>query len=204
MSELKKMWDDIKSEDLDAPREEKNMENILVIEGKSIFDDLSKKLKAKLFFVAGGIVFFVAALFFTTNFYAQLMLAGILLVYGFSGYLLFRERRRIIEDVDFSKNLVNHLETFYHKVKRILRLEERIGLFLYPFSASAGFLIGLELGGVGKTDFFGETNDWLIFGAFIVIATPLSHLLARFMNKMAFGRYLKDLERNIIELKKEI
>ncbi|MEQ8926704.1 MAG: hypothetical protein RLO81_12865 [Fulvivirga sp.] len=204
MDELKKAWNELKgnnpSENIRLDINE--LQESIRSKSVGVIETLHKKLRLKTWFVWGGIVFFLGIIYLDTNPITDILLYIITVVYFISGIILTKERKIIKDEIDLSKNLKTTLETFQFKVKRILRYEELIGLILYPISASAGFIVGLNIEH-DNSDFFDTTKGWLIWAVVIGVLTPLCHWFAKWMNKKAFGKYLKQLEEDINELNKQ-
>lgn len=200
MDELKEAWEELKSDhSQDVNLEVEQLKTAIHSGSMGVIQKLNKRLKAKTWYTLGGIALFIALLFVAPNTVTVVLISIILATYVVGGLILNKERKLIKEEIDLNNDLKSTLENFHFKVSRVLRYEELIGLTLYPISASAGFLVGLSVDGdVGE--FFDSWKGWAIWASVIVALTPLCHWLAKWMNRMAFGRFLKQLERNIKEL----
>ena len=202
MDELKEAWGELKNKDKESIK--LGIEQLRVsVHAKSagVIETLNKKLKLKTWFVWGGIILFFGFMYFAPNTITIFQISFIIAVYIISGIILTKERKIIKDEVDLSGNLHDTLETYYQKVKRILRYEELIGLTLYPISATAGFIVGLNAES-DNSDFFDDWKGWVILLGVLIILTPLCHLFSKWLNKVAFGKYLKKLEESLEELNK--
>ncbi|QSE97342.1 hypothetical protein [Fulvivirga lutea] len=203
MDELKKAWDELKeNESKDIQFDVNQLRDSIRSKSIGVIETLNKKLKWKTWFVWGGMLLFILIIYLETNPVTDILLYIIIAVYLVSGLILMKERKVIKDELDLSKNLKSTLENYYFKVKRILRYEELIGLTLYPISASAGFIIGLNFEH-DNSDFFDTWKGWAVWATVIVILTPLCHWFAKWMNKYAFGKYLNQLAEDINELNKK-
>jgi hypothetical protein len=113
-------------------------------------------------------------------------------------FLLYREINR----ANAENSLLQELERHYTKLKKWMTIQQQAGLFIYPVSATGGFMIG---GSVGS----GKSITWLMQKPGILIAllitlailVPICFYLAKWMNKKAFGKYTTQLKQNIEMLK---
>lgn len=203
MDELKEAWGELKAKDEEAIKLEiGQIRTSAHAKSEGVIETLNKKLKQKTWFVWGGIVLFFGFMYFAPNTITVILIAFIIMVYIISGFILTKERQVIKDEVDLTGNLKVTIETYYSKVKRILRYEEQIGLTLYPISASAGFIVGLNAE-KDNSDFFDDWKGWAILAVVLLILTPLCHWFAKWMNRVAFGKYLKKLEYTLEELNRK-
>lgn len=129
----------------------------------------------------------------------QFFMAG---VYFAAFFLFLSQYKKIKAGIPMDESLLPHLKNYHQFVSRILTQEEKITLFIYPVALTAGFLLGFTSSATMEE----FTNSrWAIFllAACWIILTPLTHMLAKWMNKVSFGKYLKELEEHIQELERE-
>jgi len=129
----------------------------------------------------------------------QFFMAG---VYFTAFFLFLSQNKRIKAGIPMDEGLLTNLKNYHAFVSKVLRQEERIALFIYPVALTAGFLLGFTTQATLDEFFESRTAIILLIACWIVL-TPLSHLLARWMNKVSFGKYLNELESHIAELEKE-
>jgi hypothetical protein len=129
----------------------------------------------------------------------QFFMAG---VYFSAFFLFLSQNKRIKAGIPMDEGLLTNLKNYHAFVSRVLRQEERIALFIYPVALTAGFLLGFTT--EATLDEFSKSRTAIVLlVACWIVLTPLSHLLARWMNKASFGKYLNELESHIAELEKE-
>lgn len=129
----------------------------------------------------------------------QFFMAG---VYFSAFFLFLSQNKRIKAGIPMDEGLLINLKNYHAFVSKILKQEERIALFIYPVALTAGFLLGFTSKAT-LHEFFNSRTAILMLAGCWVILTPLCHLLAKWMNKVSFGKYLKELELHIQELEKE-
>jgi hypothetical protein len=108
-------------------------------------------------------------------------------------------------DPDFaSGNVLQSISSHYHYFKKWCRQQEKVALFVYPVAATAGFMLGGVVGS-GKTvnEFMGKPVVLIALLIALIILVPCCFFLARWMNKVAFGKYIDQLKANMDALEKE-
>ena len=94
------------------------------------------------------------------------------------------------------------MERHLHLIRKWIRLQTRLGIFVYPFSIVGGGLIGAYL--VSHQPIPVLVRDRildLLLLAVVVTFVPICAWLARRMAQRRFGRYLDVLLNNIRELR---
>lgn len=128
--------------------------------------------------------------------------AGIAVIIGIYVYFFIHNLQvllRIQKLHRLDANIRETLQNIYNTVTRALAFQRRISLVFYPICAAAGFLLGLSL----ETDVLEVMRKpviQLILAVTVVVLTPLSYLLARWMERISYGKYcaqLKDLMEQI-------
>lgn len=116
-------------------------------------------------------------------------------------FLLYKEMRKKITD----NNLLQELESRYHKIKKWMNVQQQVALFIYPVSGTGGFMIGGSVG-AGKSITEVMQKPVIIIALLISLAVlvPLCYFLAKWMCKKAFGKYAEQLKKNIEILKSEV
>lgn len=120
-------------------------------------------------------------------------------IFFVSNYRVYRDIRK---EIDFSQNLYQTLTTIHSKVDRSLRFQRKAAIFIYPIAASAGFLLGFSM----EKDPSMVIQEFWLLGVMIatsIILTPCGYWLARWMEKVSYGKYLVQLKELIQELEPE-
>ncbi len=120
------------------------------------------------------------------------------IIVGIDTWKLYKS---INEDISTSNSLKDELEKNYSGFQRWWRIQERLGLFVYPIAATGGFIIG-GVEGSGKTveAFLYNSKMLLILGVTLLILVPFCYYGARWMFNYAYGKHLKKLKSTIDEL----
>jgi hypothetical protein len=101
-------------------------------------------------------------------------------------------------------NVLVELKKHYSAFKGWEKQSLRVALFVYPFAASGGFMLGGTIGSGKPVEIF--MGDYRVIIALIIallVLVPLSYLLAKWMTKVAFGKYVDQLKVRIDELEAE-
>ncbi len=97
--------------------------------------------------------------------------------------------------------LLSELQDHCNKIEKWMKNSSILGLLMYPFSITGGFLIGgIEGSGLTVEGFIASTKAQYALIIAIIVLTPLSYLLARWMNHVAFGKHLKKIKNMVVEL----
>lgn len=74
-----------------------------------------------------------------------------------------------------------------------IRFQEKVALFIYPIAATSGFLIGGSSGG-DLESFLMQKETIILLLLSVVILTPLCYLLAHWMYKVSYGKWIGELK----------
>lgn len=163
---------------------------------------LNKRLAWKIFFTVVFTPLYVLALFYVDNWLPQVLFAIILLAH-LVGLVFFILRYRKAKELHLgSDNSRATLMLYIENVKATIRQEEIGGLILYPIAAAGGFFLSL-LEKMTLEEAMADTRIWVILSIVLVLLTPLSHWLARWMNRKTFNKYLQILEERLRLLESE-
>jgi len=200
MDELQQAWQDLKGETENFTGIQKEeFQKAISEKSHGQVSKLRSQVRWKFYFCIFFSVILAVGIPFVNILASQILLTLLLAAYIVGGILLYQELIYLKKNIDMSENLLEGLKTYHHRIKQVLKYEELTGLILYPFSLSAGFFIGLQAGDPSEP-IMNERSDWIALVIAMIVITPLAHLLARWMNKVAFGKYLKQLQKNIDEL----
>jgi len=128
--------------------------------------------------------------------------AGIAVIIGIYVYFFIHNLQvllRIQKLHRLDANIRETLQNIYDTVTRALAFQRRISLVFYPICATAGFLLGLSIESE-VMDLLQKPIIQITLAVTVVVLTPLSYLLARWMERISYGKYcqqLKDLMEQI-------
>jgi hypothetical protein len=103
-----------------------------------------------------------------------------------------------------NSNVLQNLKHIYISFTKMFRQQERAGLLVYPVACAAGFMLGGVLGS-GKTveAFMSKPIAQIALAICIVVMVPICYYWAKWMNKVAFGKYVDQLKEHIDALERE-
>lgn len=109
--------------------------------------------------------------------------------------------RKTPSSISPSLTIREEIERNHRTFMRWWKLQEWVGLFVYPFAATGGFFLGGTIGS-GKTVEQLLTNPIILWTLLItiVISVPLSFFSARWMFRYAYGKHLDRLKKLLDEI----
>ena len=166
---------------------------------ESILRKLRNQLFTKLLFTTVFTLLYTLILFNYDDLLVR-VLFGVLIATHIIGIVYFtRQWRRLKDEVSMDRPILEVLREYQRIVQTSLRYEHLTGLMLYPVAASAGFFFALTQE-LDWQQIMESRMIWIIWFVTIVLLTPLAHLLAKWMNKVSFGKYVRRLDGHIKEL----
>jgi uncharacterized membrane protein YciS (DUF1049 family) len=107
--------------------------------------------------------------------------------------------KKYLSNIPFDDNLLHRLKAIYIGINKSFRAIEYSSILIYPIAMTAGFLIPLTI--EGKLEEFNQSSQlWIILGVCYVVLTPICFWIGRVLNRMSFGKYLKQIEGFVSEL----
>ena len=164
-----------------------------------------EKLKSNLLVAVmwAGIItaFYVAVLVFVNIWQVHVALITLCLFNIWIAVDSWKLYKKMDQDISATNSLKEELQKNYSGFQRWWRIQERLGLFVYPIGAAGGFIVG-GVWGSGKSveGFLYNPKMLLILGITILILVPLCHYGAKWMFNNAYGKHLKKLKLLIDEL----
>jgi hypothetical protein len=140
----------------------------------------------------------------TPSLTVRLCLAVPVLFCMWSAWDTWKLRASIPAGISGEYAVLPELKRHHAALRRWVQVGQRAGLFVYPFSAAGGFVLG-GLAGSGGTVAELMTKPGMVWLLLISLAilTPLCWLGARWMYRLAFGAHEEALRQRIKELEGE-
>ena len=141
-------------------------------------------------------------LFFIVNIWQVYIALATLIFFNIwisvDGWKLYKN---INVNISSTNSLKEELQKNDSDFQRWWRIQERLGLFVYPIGGAGGFILG-AVWGSGKTveAFLYNPKMLSILGVIILILVPLGYYVAKWMFNAAYGKHLKKLKLLIDEL----
>jgi hypothetical protein len=116
----------------------------------------------------------------------------------------FRLYRSIQPLVIPGNSVLAEMKRHYSNVNQWMIINQRVGLLLYPFAITGGFILGGVIGsGKPVSAFLYKPVMLLALAICILVWVPLSYMLAKWMFKVSFGKQLQLLSERIAALEIE-
>lgn len=158
--------------------------------------------KATLVFAIFFDLFFIYLLVTTPQLIVKIFLAIMIIVYLFFFILNYRILKDIQHSFRLDQNLKGTLQQVFDNTMYTLAFQRKSSLFMYPLAATTGFLLGLSV----EADAAVMMQKWQVILALviaIIMLTPASYYLARWMEKVSYGKYLSQLRDLIQQFEKD-
>jgi len=136
---------------------------------------------------------FIYLLIIMTQPIVKLFLVIMIIVYLFFFFLNLKILKNIQRTFRLDLNLKTTLKQVYDNTQSTLSFQRKSSIFIYPLAATAGFLMGLA----AEKDAALMMQKWqvqIILLIAIAVLTPSCYYLARWMEKVSYGKYLNQLQ----------
>lgn len=197
--DIEKAWQEKVSE-TSISRDE--IRNSLRQKPEGVMKKLRSQLLLKTIFTIVFTIIYIALVIGYEDLLVRLLFS-VLIVTHVVGVVYFVKQWQILrKEVAMDRPILEVLKEYHRVIKVSLRYEHLTGLMLYPVAASAGFFFALTQERSWQ-EIMESRVIWVTWFVTIVLLTPLAHLLAKWMNKVAFGKYQKKLEDQIMEMENQ-
>lgn len=197
MDDFKKLWSEIDSS-FDGPEITR-----MQLELKSRVDNPLSKLKSNFrlnLFLCLICSLIMATIFILMDGFWVRLLIGIILI-GYAGAIWHTTflYKRYLKNLFPDENIYSYLKNLNKTIQEGLWYQEIIAIFFYPVCLAAGYFLSLYERGEAD-NFFTDPAIWGSLAVVIVILTPLLYLLAKWLNKISFRKYLNNIEEILNEI----
>jgi hypothetical protein len=146
-------------------------------------------------------VIYVVLIYFISIWQVHLCIVIAILFNIWVGYDTWILYTNIKVNVSTTNSLKDELQKNYSSFQKSWRIQERLGLFVYPIAATGGFILGgVEGSGKSVEVFLYNPKMLIVLGVTLLILVPLCFYGARWMFNYAYGKHLKKLKQLIDEL----
>jgi hypothetical protein len=131
----------------------------------------------------------------------KVFLVIMIIIYAFFFVLNYKILKKIQRSFRLDLSLKNTLKQVYDNTVSTLAFQRKASLIIYPLAATAGFLMGLA----SETDAAMMMQKWqvqVILLIAIIILTPFCYFMARWMERVSYGKYLHQLRDLISQFDK--
>lgn len=196
-NELELAWKEIQTdiETKTSINKEKIMKAITE-ESKNPLTKLKKGLSIKMKWCIFFSTFCFLGVVLSYNYPQAMLIWALALVYYVYGWIMIRLNLKRLEE-PFDTSIKSLLESYYQRITKMISSEETVGAFAIPIFAVLGFVLyGIYDGNSIQEIFSNGLHISILLGLTIIFGAG-GLLLAKKMNRKAFGGYLDTLKTNI-------
>ena len=147
---------------------------------------------------------YVAVIFYFRIWQVQLALCIVLVFSLWAVYTAYQQYRHLNSNVSSSSSLLTEMKRHYQSITDWMNVQQRVALYIYPVSATGGFMLGGVLGSGKPLNYFMSKRSVLIILLIcILVLVPACYYLAKWMFNYSYGKHLKALKMNIDALEEE-
>lgn len=201
--DLHKAWKKLEEERLEKPAEWKAVEHPEKCRSRHPVIRLKKSLEITLIFAVVFLLLFCVLIFLFNPWLVKIFIGIIIGAYLFFTWYNYKTYRNL--NLQWQQalegSLKSALQNIHDNVYDSIRFQEKASLFIYPFSAIAGYMMGLSLHQNFEDD-IRDTRIIVIMFIAAAVLTPLCYYMAKWMYKISYDKYLNQLQSLIHELDK--
>ncbi len=197
---IKNIWDQASGTDKELNKlfEQKDFRNL---QSKLPLEKLKKNLFMSLLLAILITAVYVPLFYFIHIWQVQVALGIAILFNIFVGVDTWKLYKQINVNVSTTNSLKDELQKNYTSFQKWWRIQERLGLFVYPIAATGGFILGgVEGSGKSVEAFLYNPKMLLVLLVTLIVLVPLCYFGAKWMFNFAYGKHLKKLKATIDEL----
>lgn len=130
----------------------------------------------------------------------QLFIGLTLIFTTWAGWTAFDLYRTIKPNVS-ADNLLNELKRVVNTLNQWIKVQIKVALFIYPISATGGYLLGGVIGsGKNIEEFMSKPIAFYALIICIIVLTPACYYLSKWFFNKSFGKSIKQMNNTIKEL----
>lgn len=196
-NELELAWQEIQTEiEIKTSIKKDEIMKAITEESKNPLVQLKKGMAIKRNWCSLFTVASLVALLFSLKFPSAVVIWVFFCTYfAFGAISIHLDLKKL--DPPFDTSIKVLLETYYKKISKMIALEETIGAFAIPIFGVLGFMMFNIYEGQTILEILSNPKLVGILLVLTIIYGAGGFLLAKKMNKIAFGSYLEQLKTNI-------
>lgn len=197
--DLREVWKKLDQEKLSQPIQDIHPNKRL---SKHPVTKLIQSFQIGLGFIVVFEALFVYLFFIFAQPIVKLGIGVIIILYILFFIMNYRTLKRISRQNKLDQNLKETLTNIHTVAQNTLSFQLKISWAVFPLCVTAGFLVGLSLKADAATMLVKPVIYLTLIGTTIVV-TPLCYWLTNAMTKISYGKYLRQLEELIQQLKED-
>ncbi len=195
--ELELAWKELEEEIEEQTKT--NKEEIMAAitqESKSPLSKLKQATKMRLNWTLFFTIICLIGMVGSYQYPRAVLLWGFGFAYYFWGLLSIRHYLKKLDE-HFDHNIKSVLENYYHRLTKMLSVEERISTFVIPFSVVLGFTLSGVYDGETFAQIFDNGKKVAFLLAVTILFSAFSFWYIKKLNYIAYGKYLEKLKTNL-------
>ncbi len=134
----------------------------------------------------------------------QISMAIVLLFSLWALYTALVQYKKLSTSISSNSSLLSEMKRHAASITTWLNTQQKVALVIYPISAAGGFMLGGVIGsGKSVEVFMSKPIVVVALVVTIIILVPVCYYLAKWMCNYSFGKHLKALQQNILDLESE-
>jgi hypothetical protein len=121
-------------------------------------------------------------------------------IFFFAANFSMYQKVNVVLPID--QSLKKALEYTHQFITENIRFQERVALFIYPFAAASGFLMGGSAGSGNVMKMLEIKEVIIIMVVTSAVLTPVGFYLTRWLYKVSYEKCLTELKARIDELQR--
>ncbi len=196
-NELEIAWKELETE-IKSHKQIKKEEIMVAItkESKNPMERLKKAMSIKKKWCIFFTVFCLAGFLLSYNYPQAMMIWFLAFAYYGGGWLLIDLNLKKLE-TPFDTSIKALLKEYYQRISRMISIEEGVGAFVIPIFVVLGFMLYGIYDGDSIQEIFSDGRAISILLGLTIFYGAGGLIIAKKMNKKAFGKYLEQLKTNI-------
>lgn len=193
MKDLKDLWSQNDDQNINMPEFSSADLNNLKERSDTPLKKLKRNIQINSVFGWVFLIGFFALLFVIDCFWFRVFMTLLCLAYAagiwFNQWII----KKYLTEIPMDDSLLDHLKGVHFGMNKAFRAIELASILVYPIAMTAGFLIPLTM--ENKLEHFNEGAFlWILLIVLYLVLTPACFYLNRFMTKLAFGKYVKQIK----------
>lgn len=173
------------------------------INSQDVLSTLDRRLSKKM--LSGGLLTLLSFIILSFNLDNVVLLIAcgtMSLIFTVMLALIWNQIRQIRRQRKQTAGLLLRMQTYHKYITKVMRLENVLGILLFPFAAIAGQAVGYYLseGSITLEDIYNNNTFLIASIVLIIVLTPAGVWLTNYLNNRSFSDLLKQLEGYIIQL----
>lgn len=173
------------------------------INSQDVLSTLDRRLSKKM--LSGGfltLLSFIILSFNLDNVVLLIACGTMSLIFTVMLALIWNQIRQIRRQRKQTAGLLLRMQTYHKYITKVMRLENVLGILLFPFAAIAGQAVGYYLseGSITLEDIYNNNTFLIASIVLIIVLTPAGVWLTNYLNNRSFSDLLKQLEGYIRQL----